>query len=56
MWQGFRQASMASCPATTYVRGPVAQWTMRLTTNQTIAGSSPASFMWQGLRQASMTS
>ena len=41
MWQGFRQASMASCPATSYVRGPVAQWTMRLTTNQKIAGSSP---------------
>ncbi len=42
MWQGFRQASMESWPATTNVRGPVAQWTMRLTTNQKIAGSSPA--------------
>ena len=42
MWQGFRQASMASWPATSYVRGPVAQETMRLTLNQKIAGSSPA--------------
>ncbi len=42
MLQGFRQASMASWPATTNVRGPVAQWTMRLTTNQKIAGSSLA--------------
>ena len=41
MLQGFRQASMASWPATTNVRGPVAQWTMRLTTSQKI-GSSPA--------------
>jgi hypothetical protein len=29
-------------PATTDVRGPVAQWTRRLTMNQKIAGSSPA--------------
>ncbi len=42
MWQGFRQASMASWPATSYVRGPVAQFTMRLAMNQKIAGSSPA--------------
>ncbi len=42
MLQGFRQASMASWPATTNVRGPVAEWTIRLTTNQKIAGSSPA--------------
>ena len=33
---------MARCPATTNVRGPVAQWTMRLTMNQKIEGSSPA--------------
>ncbi len=33
---------MASRPATTDVRGPVAQLTMCLTTNQKIAGSSPA--------------
>ena len=32
---------MASWPATSYVRGPVAQWIMRLTMNQKIAGSSP---------------
>jgi hypothetical protein len=38
----YRQASMASWPATTDVRGPVAQWTMCQTTNQKIAGSSPA--------------
>ncbi len=42
MWQGFRQASMARWPATSDVRGPVAQWTIRLTMNQKIAGSSPA--------------
>jgi hypothetical protein len=42
MCQGFRHASMASLPATTDVRGPVAQWTRRLTMNQKIAGSSPA--------------
>ncbi len=42
MWQGFRQANMASWPATSSVRGPVAQQTMRLTMNQKIAGSSPA--------------
>jgi len=30
---------MASCPAKTDVRGPVLQWTMRLTTNQKIAGT-----------------
>jgi hypothetical protein len=42
MWQGFTQASMASWPATSYVRGPVAQQTMHLTMNQKIAGSSPA--------------
>ncbi len=42
MWQGFSQASMASWPATTDVRGPVLQWTMRLTMNQKIAGSSSA--------------
>ncbi len=39
---GFREASGTSLPATRYVRGPVAQWTTRLTTNQKIAGSSPA--------------
>ena len=42
MCQGFRQASMASWPATSYFRGPVVQQTMRLTMNQKIAGSSPA--------------
>ncbi len=42
MWQGIRQASMASWPATSYFRGPVAQQTMRLTMNQKIAGSSTA--------------
>ncbi len=41
MWQGFRQTSMASWPATTDVRDPVAQWAMCLTTNQKIAGSGP---------------
>ncbi len=39
MWQGFRQASMATWPATTDVRSLVLQWTMRLTTNQKIAGT-----------------
>ncbi len=38
----FRQASMTSCLATSYVRGPVAQWITHLTMNQKIAGSSPA--------------
>ncbi len=38
----FRQASRTSWPATSNVRGPVVQWTTRLTMNQKIAGSSPA--------------
>ncbi len=38
----FRQASMTSWQATSYVRVPVTQWTRRLTMNQKIAGSSPA--------------
>ncbi len=46
MWQGFRQASMASWPATTDVRGPVLQWTMRLTMNQTIAGTVNTLTVW----------
>jgi hypothetical protein len=33
---------MTSCLATSYVRGPVAQWITHLTMNQKIAGSSPA--------------
>jgi hypothetical protein len=46
MWQGFRQASMASWVATIDVRGPVLQWTMRLTTNQKIAGTVNTLTVW----------
>ena len=46
MWQGFRQAIMASWPATTDVRGPVLQWTMRLTINQKIAGTINTLTVW----------
>jgi hypothetical protein len=46
MWQGFRQAIMASWPATTDVRGPVLQWTMRLTTNKKIAGTGNTLTVW----------
>jgi hypothetical protein len=37
---------MTSRPTTSYVRGPVAQWTRRLTMNQKIAGSSPGRVDW----------
>ncbi len=46
MWQGFRQASMASWPATTDVRGPLLQWTMCLTKNQKIAGTVNTLTVW----------
>ena len=46
MWQGFRQASMASWLATSYFRGPVAQQTMRLTMNQKIAGTVNTLTVW----------
>ncbi len=46
MWHGFRQASMAIWPATTDVRGPVLQWTMRLTKNQKIAGTVNTLTVW----------
>ncbi len=37
---------MASWPASTYVRGPVLQWTMCLTTNQKIAGTVNRLTVW----------
>jgi hypothetical protein len=46
MWQGFRQARMERWPALTDVRGPVLQWTMRLTMNQKIAGTVNTLTVW----------